>query len=127
MMAERNIPEELWDVNITIVRKHIEEYDVWEALQSDEEGGSALDSAFQSSQQKPKPILPEDMKFLLKMVQFNAPIVKLKKLLRKKNIPQSKWSTYIDTTKQYVKDYDAWVASNEPENSREEGETTIHT
>ena len=70
---------------------------------------------------KPEPVMPEEMKFLLKMVRFNAPESKLNKLLRKKNIPQEKWNNYIDTTKKYVTDYEAWINSNEEENSREEG------
>ena len=46
-MGERNIPQEIWETNIAIVNKYIEDQDIWEALQSDEEGGGNIVTLFQ--------------------------------------------------------------------------------
>ena len=74
-------------------------------------------------EQNAEPTLPAEMRFLVKLVQYNAPMKKLKKALRRGNIPEEKWSNYIETTKQYIADYEVWIHSDEDDISREEGVT----
>ena len=59
----------------------------------------------------PEPILPDDLKFLLKLINRGAPIEKMNKMMDRKKIHQENWASSIAIVQTYVFPFllDIWL------------------
>ena len=88
LMARKNVPKELWDINITAVKRHIREVELWQS----------------------QPTLAKDLKWLAKLIRAGTEKSKLKTMMHERNIPEEAWEVSIGIVKKYIEDYDTWEA-----------------
>jgi len=108
VMAKKGEPKENWESNIKKVRDYLAAMKAYEdaggADQLPQPMGAAPVAAI------PEPKLPDDLKFLLRLMKMGANDGRLKQTMAQKGIPKDKWDESIATVQKYKADLAAFQA-----------------